>query len=666
METVNVQIRTFDKATGAIVDDQPLASFFGASSGGDPYVVYDDTAGRWYVIAFDSSDSGLFLKVSNDANPLDGWGQTFDLTNVGGFPDYPKMGFNKDAIFIGYNDFGSGGGAATIVAINKADAIAGVLTTNIIHPDFSQFRAIPPAQMHGDTTGGTEWFVSVEESGGNTLQVTKLTDYFSATPSIHTTMLPVTAFSPPSEADQPGGTWTIFPNTTTTQVQYRNGHLVTAMASGSASDNFFNPKGFYYQVNVTSGTPVLLQQGIIDPGPGVSVQMPSVAEDINGNLGFTWMEASPTEFLSMYVGTLNTSGQFTAVASAPGGGFFDVNFRIGDYSSTVIDESDGTTFWSANEYIGSDGSSNIWKTHLTSFTIPPAQDNDWYSIDVHAGTGYSLFTQSYTPSDQGGQFINQVSVNIELYDTFGNLVAVGSDVGDGHNQSIFFNAPVTGRYFIHVFNSPGTSGEYFLSVDTASFQSGAIAGQVYNDLNGDGSNGGGTDPGLNGWEVDVYDSSGNFVASQLTNGNGNYDIAGLPAGTYTVYEVLQAGWTQTAPVPDYFWTVTVTAGATASGNDFGDFQNLTISGEKFNDLNGNGVQDAGDPGLPGWTIDLLDASGAIVATTVTDDSGNFSFTDVGPGTYTVQEELQAGWIQTFPPLREPTRSRPPAAAISPA
>ena len=169
----------------------------------------------------------------------------------------------------------------------------------------------------------------------------------------------------------------------------------------------------------------------------------------------------------------------------------------------MIDESDGTTFWSANEYIGSDGSSDIWKTHLTSFTIPPAQDNDWYSIDVQAGSGYSLFTQSYTPSDQGGQFINQVSVNLELYDTFGNLVAVGSDVGDGHNQAIFFNAPVTGRYFIHVFNSPGTSGEYFLSVDTASFQSGAIAGQVYNDLNGDGSNDGGSDPGLTGWEVDV-------------------------------------------------------------------------------------------------------------------------------------------------------------------
>ena len=102
-------------------------------------------------------------------------------------------------------------------------------------------------------------------------------------------------------------------------------------------------------------------------------------------------------------------------------------------------------------------------------------------------------------------------------------------------------------------------------------------------------------------------------------------------------------------MPDYFWHRHRHRRARRSrATDFGNFQNITISGEKFNDLTGDGVQDAGDPGLPGWTIDLLDASGAIVATTVTDADGNYSFPDVGPGTYTVQEELQSGWIQTFP------------------
>src|SRR5262249_23765654 len=163
------------------------------------------------------------------------------------------------------------------------------------------------------------------------------------------------------------------------------------------------------------------------------------------------MEASSTEFLSMWVGSLDTQGNFSSFDAAPGGGFFDVSFRIGDYGTTVLDPTDGTTFWGANEYIGSDGSSDIWRTHITSFSVPPAVNNDWYSINVAAGN--PLYLQSYTPSDQGGQFINTAAINLELYDTFGNLVATGTVLPDGRNEAIFFNAPITGQYFVHVFNN---------------------------------------------------------------------------------------------------------------------------------------------------------------------------------------------------------------------
>jgi hypothetical protein len=42
------------------------------------------------------------------------------------------------------------------------------------------------------------------------------------------------------------------------------------------------------------------------------------------------------------------------------------SFRTGDYSSTVLD-SDGLTFWSANEYNGSNGANDIWLTHIASY-----------------------------------------------------------------------------------------------------------------------------------------------------------------------------------------------------------------------------------------------------------------------------------------------------------
>jgi hypothetical protein len=369
VDTVNLQIRIFDKSTGSILLDEPLASFFGAFSGGDPYVVYDDIANRWYVSAFNRADSGLFLAVSGDGNPLHGFLPTYELTNVGGFPDYQKPAFNKDAIFISYNDFGGGGAAARIASVDKAAALTGTLIYYVSVPSF-QFRAMPPAQMHGDTTGGVEWFVSTDgtDAGGSTIRVTKLANYFSNSPSFTYTSLPVTKYQYASRADQPGGDVTVFPNTTTTQVQYHKGHLVTAMASSTASDGFVYPKGLYYQVDVSGGTPTLLKQGVIDPGAGVAVQMPSVDEDSQGNLGLTWMESSSSEYLSMWVGTLDTASKLAASVAAPGGGFFPYNFRIGDYSTTVLDPSDGRTFWSANEYIGDNGDSDIWRTHITSFT----------------------------------------------------------------------------------------------------------------------------------------------------------------------------------------------------------------------------------------------------------------------------------------------------------
>ena len=149
------------------------------------------------------------------------------------------------------------------------------------------------------------------------------------------------------------------------------------MASSTASDGFVYPKGLYYQVDVSGGTPTLLKQGVVDPGPGVAVQMPSVDEDSRGNLGLTWMESSSHEYLSMWVGTVDNTGNLASSVAAPGGGFFPVSFRIGDYSTTVLDPSDGRTFWSANEYIGDDGDPNIWRTHLTSFTAPvPASTDD--------------------------------------------------------------------------------------------------------------------------------------------------------------------------------------------------------------------------------------------------------------------------------------------------
>lgn len=80
-----------------------------------------------------------------------------------------------------------------------------------------------------------------------------------------------------------------------------------------------------------------------------------------------------------------------------------------------------------------------------------------------------------------------------------------------------------------------------------------------------------------------------------------------------------------------------------------------IYGTKFNDSNGNRIRDAGEEGLPNWTIRLVgfDASTRTVIrrTTTTDLNGNYSFAGLKPGLYTVSEKLKLDWMPTTLPSR---------------
>ena len=73
-----------------------------------------------------------------------------------------------------------------------------------------------------------------------------------------------------------------------------------------------------------------------------------------------------------------------------------------------------------------------------------------------------------------------------------------------------------------------------------------------------------------------------------------------------------------------------------------------ICGIKFNDLNGNGVQDGLEPVLPGWTIELQGLDSTVITSTVTGPNGDYCI-EYPAGEYIVAEQQQPGWIQTFPP-----------------
>lgn len=125
--------------------------------------------------------------------------------------------------------------------------------------------------------------------------------------------------------------------------------------------------------------------------------------------------------------------------------------------------------------------------------------------------------------------------------------------------------------------------------------------------------------------------------STASNQNPSHTYA-LP-GTYTASLVVTNPFGQSAPVTE---TITVTAPPTTplpSG--------AVINGTVYNDQDGKGAANTGDPKLAGWTVNLLQ-NGDIIRTTTTDAFGAYMFDRLGKGKYNVMVVLPVGWQGTNP------------------
>src|SRR5439155_642936 len=97
-------------------------------------------------------------------------------------------------------------------------------------------------------------------------------------------------------------------------------------------------------------------------------------------------------------------------------------------------------------------------------------------------------------------------------------------------------------------------------------------------------------------------------------------------------------------------SVAIAAGVSRSDVDFGYRGTASIGDRLWHDANANGVQDAGEAGINGGTVQLLDGAGIVVATTTTSGDGNYSFTNLTGGSYTVRivaSTLPAGTAPTY-------------------
>ena len=180
---------------------------------------------------------------------------------------------------------------------------------------------------------------------------------------------------------------------------------------------------------------------------------------------------------------------------------------------------------------------------------------------------------------------------------------------------------------------------------------------VWNDTNANGIQDAG-EPGIENVTVRLLDSGGNTIDTTTTDANGLYQFTGLTPGTYSVQFVAPGGYTispqnagsddtvdsdadtTTGITPQY----TLASGENNPTIDAGLYQLASLGDFVWNDLNANGIQDAGEPGIDGVSVELFNGSGVSQGTTTTAGGGLYAFTNLTPGDYYLTFTPPAGFV----------------------
>ncbi|MFH0892732.1 MAG: thrombospondin type 3 repeat-containing protein [Candidatus Falkowbacteria bacterium] len=236
---------------------------------------------------------------------------------------------------------------------------------------------------------------------------------------------------------------------------------------------------------------------------------------------------------------------------------------------------------------------------------------------------------------------------------------------------------------------------YFLNhYTTPEDPTGSITIYKYNDVDENGEHG--EEPYIPGWKVFISGDHYQYEGPEtITDSEGKFTFSNLPYGEYTVCEYTQDGWTNTDPGNTPFdWTnggevplMVVCEDVTVNGDityyfgnkeDEGDEPTGTIRVCKYEDTDNNGEPDYPEytqadsvlaklrdlivkpvlataqrilHPLGGWTMNIAGDNGHNDSgATEGDDSRNHGCVDftVPYGTYTITEDAQAGWTQTYP------------------
>lgn len=453
------RVAIYDKnSADLVIPPFNLSALGGCATGwGDPIVLYDQLADRWFLSEFGPSNS-LCTYVSQTPDPTGAY-YSYQF-NTPSFPDYPKYGVWPDAYYVTTNE-----SSPANYALNRAAMLVGSPATAQRFtapglPGFG-FEALTPADLDGMTPPpvgapnyimrhvDTEahgvpgypdndileiWAFSVNWTTPGNSTFTKIADILTA--EFDSTLCGLTSFfcmGMPGVPQGSGNSLDPLREVIMHRLGYRNfgthevlvGNFVTDIGDNIGGIRWFELR------KVGAGAWELYQEGTYAPTTNDNRWMGGIAMDGSGNIALGYNVSSQTIYPSIrYAGRLASDplgtlpqGEYTLV----NGSAINGSNRYGDYSAMGIDPIDDCTFWFTGEW----NDATQWKTRIGAFRFDAC--------------GVADFTLSATPSSQdvcvATDAVYEVAVGqVQTYDDPVTLSASGNPVG---TSAAFSVNPVT-------------------------------------------------------------------------------------------------------------------------------------------------------------------------------------------------------------------------------
>ncbi len=458
VQGVNTTYRAYNKANGApLMPSMTLSSLWpGSTDDGDPIVLYDKYADRWFIQQFQQTGNKILLAVSQTNDPTGAFYKYTFVPDASDFPDYPKLSIWSDGYYMCNNYSNEKVTVFDRTKMLAGNPAAGMVVMSLPSVPTNGFFCPMPADADGGLPpAGTPISIfSFEDdnwSGGvkDQIHVFKMTTDWT-TPSNSALVEDFTGGSPlavtpfnstwanyGNEISQKGSTQKLdaIQGIFMYRAQYRRwvGYntvvLNHAINITPTTTNQSAIRWYELHQDPSNGHWTVCQQGTYAPD-GENRWMGSIAMDDNGSIGLAYAVSGTNTYPSLrYTGRYKTdpAGTMNSVertAKAGNSSQAGIN-RWGDYGHTSLDP-DGVTFWHTGMWQSSGGE----QTQIFSFQIK----GDMGIVENEAETAvFNAFqTDKSNLSVKGTKLNSDEALVVDLFDIEGKQISGKSVTPAGH------------------------------------------------------------------------------------------------------------------------------------------------------------------------------------------------------------------------------------------